>query len=421
MPEALRGLLDSHPLVNEVVELVTLVAVATLAYYVVRRVLVVAIRSAAKRSATHWDDAFVEARVFVRLAQIAPALVVYFGVAFFANLSESLATFIERAAASVLVVVGAVAMTSALSAVDVIYMTNPANRERPIKGYLQVGSIAIYLAAALLVLATWMGRSPLIFLSGLGAMTAILLLVFRDTILSLVASVQLTGNDMLHVGDWIEMPQYGADGDVIDVALHTVTVQNWDKTITSIPTHALISNSFKNWRGMSQSGGRRIKRALMLDMNSVTFLDEKQREKGSQLALMADYFDTKQHEIVTYNEERVREASARSPEGRPAIRAELRRLTNIGTFRAYIERYLRAHPQIRNDMTLMVRQLQPTAEGLPIEIYCFTATTDWGTYESIQADLFDHLLAIAPHFGLRVFQSPSGGDFQTLGRSRGAA
>ena len=270
---------------------------------------------------------------------------------------------------------------------------------------MQVAKIVIAVVAAVLVLATLLDRSPLIFLSGIGAMTAVILLIFRDTILSLVASVQITGNDMVRVGDWIEMPQFGADGDVIDVALHTVKVQNWDKTITTVPTHRLISDSFKNWRYMSLSGGRRIKRALHIDVSSVHFLDPGEVERFGEFHLINDYIASKRSDIETFNQD---------PERNESLDADIRRLTNLGTYRAYLERYLRAHPQIQQGMTLMVRQLPAASQGIPLEIYCFTTTTNWGEYEGIQADLFDHFIALAPQFGLRVFQSPSGADVAAL-------
>jgi miniconductance mechanosensitive channel len=238
-------------------------------------------------------------------------------------------------------------------------------------------------------------------------MAAVLMLVFRDTILGLVASLQLTGNDMVHVGDWIEMPEYGADGDVIDVALHTVKVQNWDKTITTIPTHKLIETSFKNWRGMSRSGGRRIKRAIHFDMSSIRFLEEDEIERFGRFTLLKDYVAAKREELERYNAEPGRDAS---------LNADIRRLTNIGTLRAYILSYLRSHPKIHQGMTLLVRQLAPSGEGLPIEIYAFTNDTRWAAYEDIQADIFDHVLAIAPEFGLRPYQKPSGEDLAQLAR-----
>jgi miniconductance mechanosensitive channel len=236
----------------------------------------------------------------------------------------------------------------------------------------------------------------------------VLLLVFKDTILSLVASVQLTGNDMIRVGDWIEMPKYGADGDVVDIALHTVKVQNWDKTITTIPTHKLIEDSFKNWRGMSLAGGRRIKRSVFIDVNTIRFLEPGDIESFEKYALLQDYVEQKHQDIESYN------SNARDR----AINANIRRLTNVGTFRAYIYNYLKNHPQIHKRMTLLVRQLDPTPQGLPIEIYCFTTTTEWNAYEDIQSDLMDHLFALAPDFGLRIFQNPSGQDVRQLANSR---
>jgi miniconductance mechanosensitive channel len=295
---------------------------------------------------------------------------------------------------------------SVLTAANAIYSTRPEHKERPIKGYLQVVKILLYVAACVVIVATLMDRSPWLFLSGIGAMTAVLLLIFKDTILSLVASIQLTSNEMVRVGDWIEMPQLGADGDVIDVALHTVKVQNWDKTITTIPTHKLISESFKNWRGMSDSGGRRIKRSLFLDLNTIRFLEAEEIERFGRFALLKDYIGEKREELAEFNQQPGRDLS---------LRADTRQLTNVGTLRAYIVNYLRAHPSIRQDMTLIVRQRDPGPNGLPLEIYTFTNDTRWAAYEDIQSDIFDHILAIVPEFGLRVFQTPSGHDFAQLG------
>ena len=258
----------------------------------------------------------------------------------------------------------------------------------------------------LLFIAAVLDRSPVLLLSGFGAMTAVLLLVFKDTLLSLVASVQLTAQDMVRVGDWIEVPQFGADGDVVDVELHTIKVQNWDKTITTIPTHRLISDSFKNWRGMSTSGGRRIKRALYLDASSIHFLSTEELNRCKRFLLLNDYLAGKEGELSKYNKD-FAGASAEQQD----VAVNMRRLTNIGTFRAYAWRYLKQHPRIRDDMTLLVRQLQPGPQGIPIELYCFTNTTEWNAYEDIQADIFDHLMAIIPEFGLRLFQQPAGTEF----------
>jgi miniconductance mechanosensitive channel len=305
-----------------------------------------------------------------------------------------------------MVVVTAASFSAFLGAVNEIYSQNPEHRHRPIKGYLQVVQIIVTLLTALIVLSILLDKSPWIFVSGIGALAAVLLLVFRDTILSLVASVQIASNDMIHVGDWIEMPQAGADGDVIDVALHTVKVQNWDKTISTIPTHKFIDESFKNWRGMSLSGGRRIKRSLSIDVNSVRFLTPEELERFRGWGLLREYIDGKQSELEAYNAEPGRD---------PSVNADIRRLTNVGTFRAYILQYLRMHPKIHHSgYTLMVRQLAPSASGLPIELYCFTNDQAWDRYEDIQADIFDHIISMVPEFGLRAFQAPSGADFERL-------
>jgi miniconductance mechanosensitive channel len=403
----LKGLMEQL-FTMQIVGLALVVAGAAAVYFVARRVIVVAIRRVAVRSAVTWDDALVENDVFLRLAHLAPAMLVFYCAPLVPDLHQTLSALIQRLAIVTMVVVVALSVGALLTAANQIYSRNPESRDRPIKGYLQVVKIFLYVVAALLVVANLTDKSPWVFLSGLGAMAAVLLLVFRDTILGLVASLQLTGNDMVHVGDWIEMPQYGADGDVIDVALHTVKVQNWDKTITTIPTHKLIETSFKNWRGMSQSGGRRIKRSVSFDMGSVRFLEEDEIESFGRIALLSDYIAAKREELAAHNAEPGRD---------PSINADIRRLTNIGTLRAYIRSYLRNHPKIHQGMTLLVRQLNPSGEGLPIEIYAFTNDTAWAAYENIQADILDHILAIAPEFGLRPYQKPSGDDLARLAKS----
>ncbi|BAK64892.1 putative MscS family transporter [Sphingobium sp. SYK-6] len=341
-----------------------------------------------------------------RLANIVPAVIISRGIAAVPHLSEGVIVVTRNVVSAFIILTIVLALSTALTFANDLYQRRPDAASRPIKGYIQVLKIVLFAAAAILMIAVLMEQSPLLLLSGLGAMAAVLMLVFKDTILSLVASVQLTSNDMLRVGDWIEMPQLNADGDVIDIALHTVKVQNWDKTITTIPTHKLIEQSFKNWRGMSESGGRRIKRALLVDQTSVRFLTHDEEKHLRRFALIDDYLDRKQAEIDAWNATRV------VKEGRDPVNS--RRITNIGTFRAYVFAYLRAHPGITNDMTLLVRQLQPTAQGLPLEIYCFTGTTAWAVYEDIQSDIFDHLLAVMGEFGLTVFQEPSGADLGTL-------
>ncbi len=341
--------------------------------------------------------------VAARLANIVPALIISNGIVAVPHLPAAVVTLVSNVVSASIILFVAMALSKALTLVNDIYEHRPEAATRPIKGYIQLFKIIVYVGATILIIAALMDQSPLLLLSGLGAMAAVVLLVFKDTLLSLVASVQLTSNDMLRVGDWIEMPALNADGDVIDIALHTVKVQNWDKTITTIPTHRLISESFKNWRGMSESGGRRIKRSIFIDQNGIRFLTRDEKDGFRRFQLLDDYLGHKQAELGEWN-------AAIEKAGRDEVNA--RRVTNIGTFRAYVVEYLRAHSQIAQGMTLLVRQLDPTPQGLPIEIYCFTNTTDWNAYEDIQSDIFDHLLAILPEFGLRPFQEPSGLDLQ---------
>lgn len=400
--DAMRVRLAEFPVAEMLIGLCLIVLVAFIADFIVRRVLTrVALRLAGR--AVH--DLDVLLRPVVRsFTRVVPALVIHRGVGA-VPLPPALVTLIQNVAGAFMIVAVAIAIGAALEMANALYARSPRAHRRSIKGYLQVLKIVIYAIATILVIAALIDRSPLLLLSGLGALAAVLMLVFKDTILSLVASVQLNSNDMLRVGDWIEMPQVNADGDVIDIALHTVKVQNWDKTITTIPTWRLINESYKNWRGMQESGGRRIKRSLLIDQTSVRFLTSEEREHMRRFLLIDDYLAGKAEELAQWN--------ARLAEtGRDPVNA--RRATNIGTFRAYVQHYVENHPRIRQDMTLLVRQLQPTETGLPLEIYCFTATVAWAEYEAIQADVFDHLLAILPEFGLRLFQQPSGADFRPL-------
>ena len=397
--------------VVDLIDLAIVFGVATAVYFVVRLSLVRGLRHLVTNSKSHWDDELVAAGVFGRISHVAPAFVVYYGMTFFPELPEAVTDGIRRVAVAVMLMVGALSISSVLTATEAIYNSHPEYRERPIKGYLQVVSILVYSMAGLLILAALMNRSPWIFVSGIGAMTAVLLLVFRDTILSLVASIQIASNDMIRVGDWIEMPDLGADGDVMEVALHTVKVQNWDKTITTIPTHRLISDSFKNWRGMSMSGGRRIKRSVSIDLQSVRFLSEEEIERFADWSLLSGYIASKRSELADANA---------APGVNPQVQSDLRRLTNLGTLRAWIWELLRNHPNVHQaGHTLLVRQLSSGPQGVPIEIYCFSNDTDWIAYEAIQSDLFDRILAIVPEFGLRVFQEPSGADLAGLGGGEG--
>ena len=397
----LERLATIHPWLPTGATLIGLIFAALLADFVANRGIVSVVRRIVVRTSVDWDNTIVEYKVVDRLVHLLPAVILFTGIPFVPGLPENVIVVVRNVAVGYMVLMLTMALSSLLGAANAIYASTPMARDRPLKGFVQLVQIVVWIFGGVMIVAAILNKSPLLLLSGFGAMTAILILVFRDTLLSLVASVQLTAQDMVRVGDWIEMPQFGADGDVIDVQLHTVKVQNWDKTITTIPTHRLIAESFKNWRGMSQSGGRRVKRPVYLDLSSVRFLTRDEIERFRRFALLADYIDRKEKELADYNKRLEREVDAE---------VNQRRLTNIGTFRAYAFNYLRHHPRIRQDMTLLVRQLPPGPDGLPLEIYCFTNTTAWAEYEDIQSDIFDHLLAIVPEFGLRVYQRPAGAD-----------
>jgi len=360
--------------------------------YVVKRVV--------DSSASDWDDLLFEFKVPHRAAQVLPLVAAQLALPLLSGVSERAEALITR------VLVALVAMAAARAAVAVMHATNALYerrsdaRARPIKSYIQLGTVALYLLVIIFAIATIAGRSPWGLPTGRGAAMAIILLIFRDTLLSLVASIQISNNDLIHVGDWIEMPQFNADGDVVDIALHTVKIQNWDKTFTVVPTHKFLDHSFKNWRGMFETGGRRIKRSIEINVTSIRFLSEEDIERFARFRLLSEYIATKRAELA--------EAE------RDDLPVNARRLTNIGTLRAYIAAYLRQHPGINQGMTQMVRQLEPTPEGIPIQLYCFTSDTRWVVYEGVQADIFDHILAMVPEFGLQVYQRPSGADLGAI-------
>ncbi len=349
---------------------------------------------------THWDDALIARGVLRQVSHLAPVIVVYVGIDAIPALPDDAVGMLRKVLIVLIVFFVARGISRFLSAANDIYERQDTNG-RSIKGYVQLGKLLVFLLSAILVIAVLIGRSPLLLLSGLGALGAVLMLVFKDTILSLVASVQIASNDLLRVGDWITIPSLGVDGDVVDIALNTVRVQNFDKTIATVPTYRLVSDSFTNWRGMSDSGGRRIKRALHIDQASVRFLDEEDRARLSAFALLDNYLQHKHEELLDWN-------GKLGDIGKRPVNT--RRLTNLGCFRAYATAYLQANALITSEKTLMVRQLAPGPTGLPLEVYCFADTTAWGEYEAIQADLFDHLLSILPEFGLRLFQQPTGAD-----------
>ncbi len=375
--------------------------ICIVANFISKKIVIRVITRIVTRSKVKWGQIILDRQIFRKLSHIVPSIIIYS----FASTFPTYESTIEKLAIAYTIIVGLVFLQSLLNAFNDIYQTFEISKVKPIKGYIQVVNIIIMTIGFILVISNLIGKSPLILLSGIGALSAVLMLVFKDSLLGLVAGIQLTANDMVRVGDWIEMPKYGADGDVIDISLNTVKVQNFDKTITMLPSYALISDSFKNWRGMQSSGGRRIKRALYIDTNSIAFCSEEMIEKFLKVHYLSDYIIQKEKEITEYNTKN--QINRDNP-------VNGRALTNIGVFRAYISHYLKNHDGINQNMGLIVRQLEHSEHGLPLEIYTFTKSVEWAVYESVQSDIFDHLFAVAPEFGLRVFQNPSGADLRTM-------
>jgi len=389
----------------QVALVIGVILLSVTANWVAKRFIVSAVSTLVRKSRTSWDDTFVQRGVFRKLSHLAPALVIYgFAVVMFPA-EEALRVFTLHVAMAYMILVGAMVVAATFDALGDIYDTYDISRERPIKSFIQLINILVYGVCAILVLSTLLVKSPWALLSGLGALTAILLLVFKDSILGFVAGIQLSTQDMVRKGDWVEMPRYGADGDVIDISLTTVKVQNFDKTITTIPTYALVSDSFKNWRGMDESSGRRIKRSIAIDIGSVRFCDAETIERFRRVQLLEPYITERTQEIAAANKESGADTTC-------VLNG--RRLTNLGVFRQYVFCYLANHPLINRDMTFLVRQLAPTEKGVPIQVYVFSADKRWAQYEAIQGDIFDHIIAAVPEFGLRIFQNPSGGDLKNF-------
>lgn len=383
--------------------------IAAIVHFVIRGWIIRLLHKLDDKTATEWYAVLLRHKLPQRALFIVPLIIIYNGVELIPQFNAELTDFITRITAATTILVSARVFDAFLSAIHSLYLLKADSKQTPIKTYIQLGKVIIYVLAGFFVISSLADKSPWYFLSGLGAITAIILLLFRDTLLSLVASVQLTNNDLIRVGDWIEMPQFNADGDVIDIALNTVRVQNWDKTITVIPTHKFLEHSFRNWRGMQEAGGRRIMRSIYVDISSIRFLKEKEIERLSTSLLLKDYISKKMEGVHAYNSKNLQSSSSIITNGRW--------LTNIGTFRAYIIEYLKKHPRANKEMFMLVRQLEATEKGLPLQIYLFTNTTAWGEYEGIQADIFDHILAVAPEFGLNIFQKPSGRDFKSLNQT----
>ena len=381
------------------------IIVSIMANFVAKRFVLKGLAHIVGRTEAKWDDIFLKRNVFAKLSHLAPAVMLYVMLPLALEGYERLTALATSVVVIYMIIIGILVIDSFLNAVLDIYQTREVLKEIPIKSFIQTLKVVIYFIAIIFIISVVLNKTPLYFFSSLGALTAILLLIFKDAILGFVAGIQLAANTMVANGDWIEMPKYGADGDVLEVALTTVKVQNWDKTVTTIPTYALISESFKNWRGMQLSGGRRIKRSIYIDINTIRFCTEEMIERFSRIRYVTDYMDKKKKELAEYNAKHQLDDSA------PANK---RQLTNIGTFRAYVTFYLKNHPIINQEMTFLIRHLAPTENGLPIEIYVFCKDKVWSNYEAIQSDIFDHILAIVPEFDLKIFQSPAGSDFKKI-------
>lgn len=382
-----------------------IVLISVVIHLVLHRVVLAALQRRGQQSQRVWQQAITQYKLFQRVALLLQGVIISIQATLWLQSGSQTQAVIVTAAQVWILAFTLLSLFSLLDTLLALLRQSPISNQLPLRGIFQGLKLVAAILIGIMIVSLLMGKSPLLLLSGLGAMTAVLMLVFKDPILGLVAGIQLSANDMLKIGDWLEMPKYGADGAVTDIGLTTVKVRNWDNTVTTIPTYALISDSFKNWRSMSESGGRRIKRSLNIDTGSVHFLSEEEQRRLQRNPLLHSYLNVKTQELSQHNQEIAVDLA--SP-------LNGRRLTNLGTLRAYLEAYLRAQPRIHQNMTLMVRQLAPTPEGLPLEIYAFTNTTVWAEYESIQADIFDHILAVIDEFGLRVHQTPTGNDMRGM-------
>lgn len=382
--------------------------VALILHLFLHKILLPSIEKRGLKAGSGWQHQLTQYNLFNRIAFIIQGIVVNIQSTLWLSSGSTPQMVLNVASQAWCLLFGLLTIYSILDITLGILQRAAKTAHLPLRGIFQSIKLIATVLISIMIIALLIGKSPLIILSGLGAMTAVMMLVFKDPIMGLVAGIQLSANNMVNIGDWLEMPKYGADGAVIDIGLTTVKVRNWDNTVTTIPTYALISDSFKNWKGMTESGGRRIKRSLRIDANSIHFLQPEEIKNLEKANLLEPYLDQKVSEIQVYN--------SALPEDK-ATPLNQRRLTNIGTFRAYVEAYLRAHPQIHKNMTIMVRQLESDSNGIPIEIYAFTNTTVWLEYERIQSDIFDHIFSILPQFNLHIHQSPTGNDVRFLGHS----
>lgn len=403
---------DSANMWDNLVVLMLLIALTVGIDYTCRYIFLGLFKRFAKRTKNQWDDLIVERKIINKLMHLIPAILVYIllPLAIPKNELPELLAILRMICSVYIVAVMLRFINASLNLLLEIYNRKESMKNKPLKGFVQIIQVIVFFIGAIIIVSILIGKSPTTLFAGLGASAAILTLVFKDTILGFVAGIQLSANDMLRPGDWITMLKYGADGTVIEVTLNAVKVRNFDNTITTIPPYALVSDSFQNWRGMQDSGARRIKRSINIDMNSVHFCTDEMLERFRKISLITDYVDSKEMELKQYNEAHNIDAS---------IRVNGRRQTNIGVFRAYLVNYLKSHPNVSRTQTCMVRQLQPTEKGLPLELYFFASTTQWIPYEDIQSDVFDHIMAVVPEFGLQVFQGVTGSDLRHIRIERG--
>lgn len=387
--------------------LVIILAIAFLGDAICKHVILTTVTRLVKKTKATWDDVVFDRKVMIYLSHLVAPIILYILLPL-AISNAGLLAFIQRICMIYIIAIFLKFISALLSALYHVYSEREQFRDRPLKGLLQTVQVILFFIGGIIIVSILIDKSPMVLLTGLGASAAVLMLVFKDSIMGFVSGIQLSANNMLKVGDWIEMPKYGADGTVIEVTLNTVKVRNWDNTITTIPPYALVSDSFQNWRGMQESGGRRIKRSIRIDMNSVKFCTPEMLAKYRKIRLLKDYIEETEKVVEEYNKEHGIDNS---------VLVNGRRQTNLGVFRAYLTNYLRSLPAVNQDLTCMVRQLQPTEQGIPLELYFFSSIKAWIPYEGVQADVFDHVLAIIPEFDLHVFQNPTGEDFRALSRN----
>ncbi|MDD2377110.1 MAG: mechanosensitive ion channel family protein [Clostridia bacterium] len=388
-------------ILSNIILLIFIIFISAVVKLVTDKIILKKLSLYVKKTKIKWDDIMLTRKVFNRLFHLITPLLIYF---FIPSFSSKFQFFLNKIIFTYVTIIILSVIVALLNFLNDIYNNYAISKNKPIKGFIQVSQMALYIFGIIIISSNLLDKSPIIILSGIGALAAVFLIVFKDSLLGLVSGIQIATNDMVRIGDWIEMPKYDANGEVIDISLNIIKVENFDKTVTTIPSYAFISDSFKNWRNMQECGGRRIKRSIYIDSSSIQLCDSQMIEKFKNIRYISNYITNKQKEIQEYN---------KNPNIDPTQSINIKRLTNIGTFRIYIQLYLNNHPSIHKNMIQMVRQLEPRENGVPLEIYAFTNDTEWINYEGIQADIFDHILSVASEFNIRIFQNPSGYDIQS--------